>query len=311
MKISELNLIEAKGFFGRRPGDPYVHTSGVSAEFKQVTPFPPPKQGAFSTPEQRDEYIEKFEKHIQRDKIQWVNQPGRNLAFAVAQLQTSDGDDVYWGRYINTTQGVLTGKWANNEIPAGWKLNTATAQKLSTGYDPQTLVGVGTSFANIDQALGTIKNKLKNVQHEKQLALALDTLQQGRLPVFQGMASQMPALRDYFGEIITPVALSSGAIGGDAELARKDVLKSSWARCKIRWPMSKTHNLVDSIFQSAKGLDLGISSKGGDGMYTYSSRMTTCGLEYVRHANATRDFCPPEVNFNAFSASVLSEITFM
>ena len=36
MKISELNLQEAKGFFGRRPGDPYVHTDGITAEFKQT-----------------------------------------------------------------------------------------------------------------------------------------------------------------------------------------------------------------------------------------------------------------------------------
>ena len=265
MKISELNLVEAKGFFGRRPGDPYVHIDGLTAEFKQVTPFPTPKQGAYSSTEERDQYIANLEKKVLRDKILWVNNPGKNKAFAVAQLQTSDGDAVYWGRYINTTQGVLTGKWANNEIPAGWKLNTATSQKLATGYDPQTLVGVGTSFPNIDQALLTIKTKLKNVKHEKQLSEALAVVRQGQLPIFKGMASQMPALRDYFGEILTPVALASGVIGGDADLARKDVLNSLYAKCKVRWPMSKTHNLVDSVFQSAKGADLGISSKGGAG----------------------------------------------
>ena len=265
MKISEINLVEAKGFFGRRPGDPYVHTDGVTAEFKQVTPFPPPGQGAYASAEERDQNIANLEKKVLRDKILWVNNPGNNKAFAVAQLQTSDGDAVYWGRYINTTQGVLTGKWANNEIPAGWKLNTATSQKLATGYDPQTLVGVGTSFPNIDQALLTIKTKLKNVKHEKQLSEALAAVRQGQLPVFQGMANQMPALRDYFGEILTPVALASGVIGGDADLARKDVLGSPYAKCKVRWPMSKTHNLVDSVFQSSKGMDLGISSKGGNG----------------------------------------------
>ena len=265
MKISEIELQEAKGFFGRRPGDPYVHTDGITAEFKQVTPFPTPGQGAYSSVEERDQYIANLEKKVLHDKILWVNNPGNNKAFAVAQLQTSDGDAVYWGRYINTTQGVLTGKWANNEIPPGWKLNTATSQKLATGYDPQTLVGVGTSFPNIDQALITIKGKLANVQHEQQLTQALDAVRQGQLPVFSGMASQMPALRDYFGEILTPVALASGVIGGDADLARKDVLGSPYAKCKVRWPMSKTHNLVDSVFQSAKGVDLGISSKGGNG----------------------------------------------
>jgi hypothetical protein len=265
MKIRELNIEESKGFFGRKVGDPYVHTSGITAEFTQITPFPAPKQGEYSSAEERDQYIANLEKKVLRDKIQWVNQPRNNLAFAIAQLQTSDGDAVYWGRYINTTQGVLTGKWPNKEIPSGWKLNTKTAQKLEVGYDPQTLVGVGTSFANVDQALAAIKLKTKNVAGGDILNQSLDALRQGKMPVFTGMAQQMPALRDYFGEIITPIALASGAIGGDAELARKEILKTPWARCKIRWPQSKTHNLVDSIFQNAKGMDLNISSKGGAG----------------------------------------------
>ena len=265
MKISELDLQEAKGFFGRKPGDPYVHTSGITAEFKDIVAVPTPKQGVFASAEQRDAWIKNFETKVLKDKIQWVNQPRNNLAIAIATLQTSDGDQIVWGRYINTTQGVLTGKWDNKEIPVGWKLNTASAQKLSVGYDPQTLVAVGTSFANIDQAILTIKGKIKGVEYQKQLTQALDALRQGQLPVFKDMASQMPALRDYFGEIVTPVALASGAIGGDAELARKEILKTPWAKCKVRWPMSKTHNLVDSVFQSARGIDLGISSKGGAG----------------------------------------------
>ena len=265
MKISELDLQEAKGFFGRKAGDPYVHTSGITAEFKDIVAVPTPKQGVFASAEQRDAWIKNFETKVLKDKIQWVNQPRNNLAIAIATLQTSDGDQIVWGRYINTTQGVLTGKWDNKEIPVGWKLNTASAQKLSVGYDPQTLVAVGTSFANIDQAILTIKGKIKGVEYQKQLTQALDALRQGQLPVFKDMASQMPALRDYFGEIVTPVALASGAIGGDAELARKEILKTPWAKCKVRWPMSKTHNLVDSVFQSARGIDLGISSKGGAG----------------------------------------------
>jgi len=265
MKIQELNIEESKGFFGRKAGDPYVHTNGITAEFKDITPFPLPKQGVFADAEQRDAYIKNLETKVLRDKIQWVNQPKNNLAFGLATLQTSDGDQVFWGRYINSTQGVLTGKWPNKEIPAGWKLNTKTAQKLEVGYDPQTLVGVGTSFANVDQALAAIKLKTKNVAGGDILNAALDALRQGQMPVFTGMAQQMPALRDYFGEIITPIALASGAIGGDAELARKEILKTPWAKCKVRWPQSKTHNLVDSIFQNSRGMDLNISSKGGAG----------------------------------------------
>jgi hypothetical protein len=265
MKIRELNIEESKGFFGRKVGDPYVHTNGITAEFTQITPFPIPKQGEYSSAEERDQYIANLEKKVLRDKIQWVNQPRNNLAFAIAQLQTSDGDAVYWGRYINTTQGVLTGKWPNKEIPSGWKLNTKTAQKLEVGYDPQTLVGVGTSFVNMQQALTTIKSKAGSVAGGDVLVEALTALSQGKLPIFRGMAQQDTAIRDYFGEILTPVALAAGIIGGDAELARREILKQPWAKCKVRWPMSKTHNLIDSVFQNSQGIDLNISSKGAAG----------------------------------------------
>jgi len=119
MKISELDLQEAKGFFGRKAGDPYVHTSGITAEFKDIVAVPTPKQGVFASAEQRDAWIKNFETKVLKDKIQWVNQPRNNLAIAIATLQTSDGDQIVWGRYINTTQGVLTGKWDNKEIPVG------------------------------------------------------------------------------------------------------------------------------------------------------------------------------------------------
>ena len=83
MKISEFNLLEAKGFFGRRPGDPYVHTDGITAEFKQVTPFPSPKQGVYSGAEERDQHIANLEKKVLKDKILWVNTPGNNKGLII------------------------------------------------------------------------------------------------------------------------------------------------------------------------------------------------------------------------------------
>jgi hypothetical protein len=38
-------------------------------------------------PEERDQYIKNLEKKVLRDKIQWVNQPRNNLAFAIANYR--------------------------------------------------------------------------------------------------------------------------------------------------------------------------------------------------------------------------------
>lgn len=263
MRFYEL-VKESRGIFGRKLGDPFIHTDGTTADFVQVMVFPNPSQGKFEDAAQRDSVIAELETQL-KTKIQWANQAKNNLSFAIAELKTSDGDIILWGRYLNTSTGILAGKWKNNEIPQGWKLNTATAQKLNVGYDPQTLVGENILFPNIDAALTHILARAKNVENGDILVEALQNLRAGQLPVFKGMAQQMPAIRDYLGEIITPIALAAGLIGDDAEVARTDLLQQPWAACRVRWPQSKNHNLVDSIFVNSKGFELAISSKGGSG----------------------------------------------
>ena len=58
------NLIEAKGVFGRKPGEPYIHQNGEKATFQQVFAIPDLAQGGkFESPEARDQAIAEFEKN--------------------------------------------------------------------------------------------------------------------------------------------------------------------------------------------------------------------------------------------------------
>ena len=59
--------------------------------------------------------------------------------------------------------------------------------------------------------------------------------------------------------------MTFGLIGGDADVARKKVLKgAAWENLAINFPSGKTAGLVDSYLRSGN-LSLGVSSKGGTG----------------------------------------------
>lgn len=285
MRFQEFKLFEAKGIFGRMPGDAYVHSNGIEAFFVQSIAYPGAPKGTYETPEQRDLAIAELEKKLD-GKIEWVNQPRNNLAFGIAELQTSDGDRIYWGRYLQTSVGVLTTKWKNNEIPAGWTLNIKSAKKLQVGYDPQKLIKTDNKFNSVEAVIEVVKRNAVDKENGELLVQSLNNLKEGQLPVFTNMAPLMSALRDYFGEIMTPVALTSGIIGGDAEKARKLLVNDSWASCEISWPQAMNNNLIDSVFTTKEGLEIGISSKGGTGAKA-SIKNIYDAIEKARKENST------------------------
>ena len=263
MKIKHI-ITEAKGIFGRNAGDPFVHTDGRKANFQSVEAYPDPQMERFEDKESLADAIKQFEDN-NHCKIEWVNQPSGASAFAVAILNDSD-KLIYWGRYLQKTKANMLGVWDNKAIPQGWSLATTGATKLQAGYDPQHLIKTENEFMSTDQVVNTVKrNSPDDVQDI--FAQNLQKLAQGRGDItFPGMANQMEAVRDYFGEIMQPLALAGGVIKGQAEDARKLLADgANWANCKMMWPMSMNAALCDSFLIAPNGQEIGISSKGGAG----------------------------------------------
>ena len=242
-------IIEAKGVFGRNQGDPFLHTNGEIAEFVDVGAFPDLQtQGKqYDSPESRDVSISNIEKEY-NTVIQWVNAPNAtSLAFAVARVQTSDGKVLLWGRYFKQVSPDMMGKWSNKEVPAGWSLQTKGAKKVASGLDPQTLIGSEQQF----KGPGTVIQQVARSGDEV-LTNALEQTAQGKLAVFPGMVDQLETIRDYFGEIMGPVAMMGGIVGGQADEAKVALAGGTdWANMPIFW-----YQPLIQLRQSGSGIDL-------------------------------------------------------
>ena len=264
--IAESKLAEAKGLFGRNAGDKFVHTDGREYAIVDITAYPDPQTQRYESPEQRDEVIAKIEAEY-NSKIEWVNNPNKGmLAFGIATLDDADGGHVHWGKYLQFSKHDMLGTWSNNQVPAGWKLATKGAQKLQAGYDPQHLIKTENIFNSAEEIIKTVESNSPDDVKEM-FVDTLNNLNQGQGSViFQGMWSQQEAIRDYFGEIMQPVALMGGVIRGDAEEARRVLADGAeWRECRVMFPMAMNAALCDSFMIAPNGQEIGISTKGGSG----------------------------------------------
>ena len=262
--ISE-NLEEAKGIMGRVAGDKFVKDN-QQLEFQEVKVYPE-ENTQYQSAEERDQAIKSFEE--QAGQIIWTNNPNKGmLAFGVATLTDplNNNTPTYWGRYFKQKTTNMMGVWQNNQVPAGWKVQKAGALKLDIGIDPQHLIKVETPFASIDQVINTVKRNSQGNPLQKELISGLQQIKAGQNPVFEDCAQHIPALRDYFGEIMGPCALMANMVGGQAEDANQALLKGAgWGNSQVFWPQAMNYALVDSVFIGPDGQEVGISSKGGKG----------------------------------------------
>jgi hypothetical protein len=280
MRFHEFELTESsRGVLFRTPGDPFVSRANPDdvLKFDQAQYFPS------QDPNSRYETVEelnaaKIQAEKDFPKITWVNRPTNSLlAFAVITFTDSQQQKKYFGRFFSQIFASMTGKWGNDGIP-GYDLNIASSKKSKSGLKPNDIFQLGKSFASAGEIVAEAKTKL-----EPNLAVGLDMLLQKKMPIFSGEKERLSAIRDDLGETISVVALWQGMVGGDAEDARKFLLKNQpWSSCSITFPVGKNNGLIDSVLRPKKGVAIGISAKGADGAKASSSNIWA-GVELLKN----------------------------
>lgn len=253
------DIEESVGLANRKPGDVFKNPQGEEIVFNELNFYP--KAGGQYNPQQ----LEKALKDVQKSypNIQWQNDRTAKIGgFGIASFDTDSGP-MYIGRYFSNIKPSKTDNYIPNKI-GDFNYSGKAAAKAQSGLSPQDLL--------------TTKINLTPKDILKQLALSLgkdNPLYKVAVDVASGVGFPIKftppenvsftGFRDYFCEILQPMALMSGMYSGNAGEAAAKFLDGDFSDTLISFDDSKTAGLSDSIMVQSDGKLVKVSTKGGEG----------------------------------------------
>lgn len=252
-------LTESTGLAGRKPGDVFRNPNGEEIIFNNIQFFP--AEGGKLDSAQLDQTIDEVEE--QTGGIKWQNaKTPRTGGFALASFSNEDGE-FFIGRYLEQVKPDPTSNFVPNQV-GDFRFAGKAAAKAQAGLSPQDLL-----TDKIDQTIPSIMNQLaESLGTDNPLYAVAHSLAMGEpLPMtFKAPTDiSFSAFRDYFCEILQPMALQQGQYTGNAGEAAEIFLGGSFEGTLISFDDSKTAGLSDSIMTTEDGRAVKISSKGGKG----------------------------------------------
>jgi len=252
-------LTESTGLAGRKPGDVFRNPNGEEITFNSIQFFP--AEGGKLDKEQLEQTIEDIEQ--QTGGVKWQNAKSpRTGGFALASFSNEDGE-FFIGRYLEQVKPDPTDNFVPNQV-GDYRFAGKAAAKAQAGLSPQDLL-----TDKIDQTIPSIMNQLaESLGTNNPLYAVAHNIAMGEpLPMTFDAPNDISfsAFRDYFCEILQPIALQKGQYTGNAGEAAEIFLGGSFEGTLISFDDSKTAGLSDSIITTEDGRSVKISSKGGKG----------------------------------------------
>lgn len=257
--LENIVLDESRGLAGRKSGDVFKNSKGEEIIFDNIAFYP--DGGGKYTPEQLNAAIEQVQQ--QADNIRWQNaKSAKSGGFAIATFNGPNGP-IYVGRYLEKVSPDPLQNKVPNEFD-DFKLAGKAAAKTQAGLTPQDLLTeknnltVANIMNQLAKSLGT-DNPLYAVAHRVAMGEGLPL----SFPAPEGIS--FSAFRDYFCEILQPIALINGTYTGNAGEAAEIFMDGTFEDCVATFDDSKNAGLSDSILTNPQGKEIKISSKGGKG----------------------------------------------
>ena len=253
-------LSESTGLANRKQGDVFKNPDGDEIVFDGIEFYP--REGGRYDSEQLDHIVLDVDSDTDH-AIQWLNKRmARSGGFALAKFTGKDGP-LYFGRYLEQIKSDPTDNYVPNQI-GDYKLASKSAMKAQSGLSPQDLLINKTDLTAEDIVMQLAeKLGIDNPLYEVANNLANGT----PLPMtFDAPPNvSFSAFRDYFCEILQPIALQMGQYIGAGQEAADAFLDGTYQGTLISFDVSKTAGLSDSIMTTETGKFVKVSSKGGLG----------------------------------------------
>jgi hypothetical protein len=257
-KLEQLN--ESTGLANRKAGDVFRDGSGNEMVFNNIRFFP--EQGGKLEPNELDMVVRQVSDELSSD-IKWLNAKSpRSGGFAVSSFTTPEGE-LFFGRYLESIKPDFTGNYVPNQV-GDYRFAGKAAAKIQSGLTPQDLLTDRIDLT-VDDILKQLASKLGTDNALYKVAYGLANGEP--LPMtFDAPADEsFTGFRDYFCEILQPIALQRGQYTGNAGEAAEIFLGGTFEGTLISFDDSKTAGLSDSIMTNSEGKSIKVSTKGGKG----------------------------------------------
>jgi hypothetical protein len=259
-----INIItESRGLGARRPGEVFVNDAGEEIRVNTVDFFPA-GGGQFPTAEEMQDAIDTVVQQLGVNP-ESVNRPNAGtLAFGVAIFDSDTGPLAYLKYFKTVHPDPTQNDWNNQTGIPGFKYNSTAAKKTQSSATPQDILTQQEDLTAEDIAMQVAEKFPNSTLAEVAIHLARG----GELPYTFAAPVEMDitAFRDYFCELLQPIALQTGQYEGEAQDAEAIFLPDGgYATTLISFSNSKTEGLSDSIMIGPDGRKMKVSSKGGKG----------------------------------------------
>lgn len=253
-------LTESTGLANRKSGDVFRDSDGNEIVFNNISFFP--EQGGKLEPDELDMVIRQVSDDIGSD-IQWLNsKTSRAGGFAVASFTSPDGE-MFFGRYLENIKPDFAGNYVPNQI-GDYRFAGKAAAKIQSGLTPQDLLTDRIDLT-VEDILKQLANKLGTDNTLYQVAYKLAMGEPLPMTFEAPQDESFTGFRDYFCEILQPIALQRGQYTGNAGEAAEVFLGGTFEGTLISFDDSKTAGLSDSVMTNKEGKSIKVSTKGGKG----------------------------------------------
>jgi hypothetical protein len=278
-------LLESRGLGARKAGEEFVSTTNPSDKIyvHSVEFFP---AGTSEYPDEdalADALAEIMSRYASAD-IQLASEfRSTDRAFGVAVFDRPESNQLVFIKPFKSVHPDPTqNNWNNQTGVPGYRYNSTVAAKSLAGMAPQDI------FTNPNDLTAADVLEKVTAKFGKKSPLTLATQQ---VVAGSGFPVTVPAdptlsftaFRDYFSEILHPLALQSGMYTGNAGDAAAAFLgESGFENTLINFGADKREGLSDSSLTTTDGKKIRVSSKGQAGANASSRNILDAAAELSR-----------------------------
>lgn len=261
-------LYESRGLGARKPGEEFVSTSNPNQKifFDRVT-FYPQGNTEYQSYEQMVEELKAIVTTYKGTSIDLIKKfTIQDRAFGIAEFVGPNNEKYAWVKpYKSIKLDHTLNDWSNQTGIPGFRYNSKAAAKTQAGLTPQDILTKKSDLTK-EEIVNQIIQKFGANSPLSLLAQAVASGQPYPITIRAIEEIGFTGFRDYFCELLHPIALQTGKVTGNAQEASAKFLgPGGYANTVISFGTDKTEGLSDSIMVAQDGKTVKVSSKGANG----------------------------------------------